>query len=155
MEPSNYNKFLKFKNAGFKANLETGEIFRDGKKIGHLKNGYETITFKDNENKLYSMPSHRFIMLSYVGNVEIPEIDHINGIRTDNRIENLRICDRKTNSQNRTNASGFYFNKCVSKYEARIKVDERNLYLGIFETKELAREAYIIAKKDYHNISLK
>lgn len=51
---------------------------------------------------------HRYIMIIIQGNnlTNIDYIDHINGIRYDNRIENLRIGNASTNSQNRTKKKG-------------------------------------------------
>lgn len=46
---------------------------------------------------------HRLIALTYIPNPEnLPEVDHINRFSDDNRIENLRWVDRRTNFNNRT-----------------------------------------------------
>lgn len=77
-----------------------------------------------------------------INNGEIPlgyKIDHINGVRSDNRLSNLRLVTHQQNAQNQkrkiTNSSGVtgvYFNKERCKWIANICVDGRTKYLGIF-----------------------
>ena len=66
-------------------------------------------------------------------------VDHINGDRTDNRRCNLRLCTNKENvrnarvaSHNTTGYKGVSYNKRRKKYESRITVDGRQLFLGYF-----------------------
>lgn len=83
------------------------------------------------------------------------EIDHINGDRSDNRIENLREATSADNKRNtkvrRDNSSGY---KGVSRYKhkfrARIRVDGRLINLGDFDTAEDAYGAYVLAAHKYH-----
>ena len=43
--------------------------------------------------------NHRLVAQTYIPNPHnLPEVDHINGIRNDNRVSNLAWCDRSTNS---------------------------------------------------------
>ena len=66
-----------------------------------LARGYKMIGLhKDGKQKSY--PIHRLIMLHFVPNpCNLKCIDHINRIRTDNRIENLRWSSHRDNSINR------------------------------------------------------
>ncbi|MDW6181640.1 HNH endonuclease [Escherichia coli] len=63
----------------------------------------------------------------------------MNGVRSDNRLSNLRLVTHQQNAQNQkrkiTNSSGVtgvYFNKERCKWIANICVDGRTKYLGIF-----------------------
>jgi hypothetical protein len=80
------------------------------------------------------------------------ELDHINGIRNDNRIENLRSVTRSQNQWNRLTAKGYYWDKSKNKYKAHIKFNDKRKFLGLFETEEEARNAYLAAKQIYHVI---
>lgn len=85
---------------------------------------------------------HRFIMDAKQGE----EIDHINGDKLDNRKENLRFCTHRQNAVNQriysTNTSGFRGVYAVGKkWAAQIYRYNKAIYLGSFETKELAAKA--------------
>jgi hypothetical protein len=80
------------------------------------------------------------------------EIDHANGDRTDNRLENLRLCSRVENTWNmktpKTNKSGFKgvsFFKPRKKWRATIKIDGKAKTLGYFNDPALAHQAYVDA----------
>jgi hypothetical protein len=88
-------------------------------------------------------------------------IDHINGIRSDNRIENLRDVPTRTNlentrSQSRKNETGFMGvsrNKTsvrADSWVAAITVNRKTIHLGVYETPEQAHAAYIQAKRRLH-----
>jgi hypothetical protein len=80
------------------------------------------------------------------------EIDHINGIKTDNRIENLRLVTHQQNSFNRSrlNAKGYSWNKVAQKWQATITANGKNKYLGLFANEEDARKAYLNNVKNLH-----
>lgn len=56
--------------------------------------------YKDGNKKMYS--AHRLVLMTFnpIANMEQLEVDHINTIRTDNRLENLRWCTKKENHNN-------------------------------------------------------
>jgi hypothetical protein len=77
------------------------------------------------------------------------EIDHINGNRTDNRIANLRAASKSQNLQNqrryKNNTSGFKgvsFNGKHNKWVATIGHNRKCLWIGYYDTPELAHLAY-------------
>jgi len=67
------------------------------------------------------------------------EVDHINGLKYDNRKKNLRICTRNQNemnkglrSNNTSGCTGVVWNKRDNKWEARIGVNNKKIILGLF-----------------------
>lgn len=108
------------------------------------KDGYRQVSIK---GKMYM--EHRIIMMLCFGHIpENAEIDHINHIRNDNRLCNLRFVtmsenrrNQSVNSKSTTGVTGVYFSKTRKKYIAQISVDWETIYLGIFDTLEGAAEA--------------
>lgn len=97
--------------------------------------------------------AHRIAWI-YV-NGDIPpgmEIDHVNGIKHDNRIDNLRLATRTQNStfrrMHKNNKSGFKGVCAASgrgakkRWRARIVVNKVRIELGRFDSPEEAHEAY-------------
>lgn len=85
------------------------------------------------------------------------QIDHINGIRNDNRMCNLRIASASQNMQNTslrsdnsTGVKGVHFRADTGKYQSRINVDGKTLYLGCFDAIEDAKNARIEAEVKLH-----
>ncbi len=82
-------------------------------------------------------------------------VDHINQWN-DNRILNLRICNKKENAINRRPQSGRKFkgvyrnNKNGDRFRARILINGKNKTIGTFETEELAALAFDKAAKELH-----
>lgn len=102
---------------------------------------------------------HRLAWLYVYGQWPENEIDHINGNRKDNRIENLRDVPKALNLQNRiaanrsnqsTGVLGVTFRPQEKFYEAKISVGGRTNYLGIFKQLEDAQAAYLKAKAALH-----
>ena len=88
--------------------------------------------------------AHRLIWEFHFG--EVPEdfvVDHINGLKSDNRIENLRLLTISENNVNRFNTErGVYFNKERSKWHAQISVDGKTINLGYFDNRDDSLKAY-------------
>ena len=108
-----------------------------GKRAGTVNgSGYRQVKV---DGTIY--PEHRLIFMYHHGFV--PKlIDHINCVRDDNRIENLRPCDQRHNNYNtvgwskRSLPKGVTWSKKDKRYQAQLSIDGRNRYLGQF--KELA-----------------
>lgn len=102
--------------------------------------------------------AHRLAWLYMTGEWPKDQVDHINGIRTDNRWLNLREASSSMNNQNKrgpqsNNKSGYLgvsWSKHSKKWVAFIKSNGRQRSLGLFETPELAYEAYLCAKRSEH-----
>lgn len=83
----------------------------------------------------------------HYGSWPIKELDHKNGKRDDNRIENLQDVTRRQNQQNRKihrdgRLPGVYWNKSHRKWMARIRNQGKQNYLGLFDTEEEGFLAY-------------
>lgn len=86
----------------------------------------------------------------YVYGVWPNQIDHINGIKNDNRIANLRSCTDLENKQNKVKSQnnsksktlGVSWHKKAKKWQAHICIYKERKYLGIFSSIEEANEAY-------------
>ena len=104
----------------------------------------------------HSYKEHRVIWLWMTGEWPTGQIDHINGVRDDNRWANLRVVTNLQNAQNRTKVvskTGFLgvsFKKSTGRYEAHIRVNGKKKHLGYFDTAEQAHAIYLKAKSMYH-----
>lgn len=100
---------------------------------------------------------HRVIWLLIHGEWPTADVDHIDGNRSNNALANLRDVPRAMNSQNVRRArvnnleSGLLgATKRGRKWQASIGVDGMRKYLGVFETPQLAHQAYVNAKRALH-----
>ena len=116
-------------------------------------NGYRQVSIK---GKHYH--EHRIIMMLCFGHIpENAEIDHINHVRDDNRLANLRFVTRSENrknqsvsSKNTSGVTGVYFSKSRNKFRAQIKVNRKIMHLGMFETLEEAAAARVEANLKFN-----
>jgi hypothetical protein len=144
---------------------ETGALIwkkcRDSSKIGTQSKSLDVSVYVQVNIAGTVLKGHRLAWYLHYGAWPVGPIDHINGVRDDNRIENLREVDHKTNCQNvrlgsmRNKSTGFlgvYKNKnCKLKpYRAKIVSDGRQIHLGGYATPEEAHAAYVAAKRNLH-----
>lgn len=85
------------------------------------------------------------------------EIDHIDGNGLNNRRSNLRYCNRSENCRNRRtskNTSAIYkgvsFHRASNKYRAKIGINNKHIWLGVFENPIDAAKAYDNAAIELH-----
>lgn len=85
------------------------------------------------------------------------EVDHIDGDGLNNQLSNLRLATRQENSRNmrkpESNTSGVkgvVWHKKGKKWQAQIKTNGKNIYLGLFTSKEDAYKAYCEACVKHH-----
>jgi hypothetical protein len=90
---------------------------------------------------------HRLVWLLFKGTLPELDIDHVNGDRLDNRIENLREVTRKENLWNRKDVKGYSYCAKRKKYQARIRNNYAVTILGSFNTAQEAHDAYMTAKQ--------
>lgn len=101
---------------------------------------------------------HRICWLLAYGEWPEAEIDHINGVKDDNRLSNLRSVSRAQNLQNITEASsrsksglrGVYLDPRRGRWRAEIRAHGVVRYLGSFDSKIDASAAYMRAKSELH-----
>jgi hypothetical protein len=107
-------------------------------------NGYWRVQIK---GKSYQLGR---VIWAWHGNELNPkiEIDHINGDKLDNRIENLRATTRQQNEWNKDHL-GVRFE--AGKWRARYKHQNKYRHIGMFDTKEEAIAAYISTIKPIRN----
>ena len=124
-------------------NVCNGSISADGTNL------YKKIQIN---SKKYSI--HRIVASAFLGldiqNKDL-QIDHIDRNKLNNNKNNLRIVSHQQNQFNR-GAKGYNWDKHSSKYRAQIRLDNKNIYLGLYDTEEDARNAYLEAKEKYHII---
>ena len=136
----------------FDYELETGKLvwrncardYMNGREAGVINNrGYRYIRI-DGVMRL----AHRLVWLREFG-TEPVNIDHVNRVKTDNRLCNLREATRQQNNANRPMAKkksglphGVQRVSYSKTYRASIKVNHKSIHLGSFATPDEAREAY-------------
>jgi hypothetical protein len=143
-------------------NPETGEFvwrMSNGKRAvagqpagGISRNGYVRISI---DTRHYA---HRLAWFYVHGVWPKGQIDHINGIRDDNRIENLREATASQNGQNRRAARadshsgkiGVRLSPTSGRWGAEIVKDGEKCSLGYFDTPDAAHDAYLAAKRELH-----
>lgn len=136
---------------------KNGEVYglkADGEMrlIENVDNEYGYNVIKCGGKKIYR---HRIISYTYLGldlkNTK-QQVDHIDGNKLNNSIDNLRVVNHQQNHFNRTTAKGYCWNKRNNKWKSYINLNGKTIYLGYYDTESKARTAYITAKLIYHKI---
>ena len=109
-------------------------------------NGYLRIELcKKGQKKKFLI--HRLIAIHFIPNPNNKlEIDHRDGDKLNNSIENLRWVSHLENNLNRKNYGkykrGVSFNKSANKFETKIRKNGKRIYLGLYDTEEEAHQSY-------------
>jgi hypothetical protein len=115
--------------------------------------GYLTVQIKGRKFRV-----HRIIYYLHYGIwPEDFQVDHIDGDKTNNKPENLRLVTHKQNHRSYKKPTkgasskyrGVYWEKSRNKYLARIRLDSKNIHLGSFTCEKEAALAYNIAAEKY------
>ena len=102
---------------------------------------------------------HRALWALTYGDWPSGEVDHVNGNRLDNRVENLREVSRSANQRNQrlhknntSGRTGISWYKPYAKWRAVINIGGRNKHLGYFDCVEAASAAWekARAQNGYH-----
>lgn len=140
---------------------ETGLFsWRSGKRTGRgnlsvgckRPSGYVVITVFGS-----SFRAHRLAWFYVTGAWPIADIDHINGVRDDNKFSNLREASRAQNLQNtgkrphnKCGLKGVCWYPRHNRWVAYIRAQGKSKNLGYFDSPEAAHAAYCFAAKKYH-----
>lgn len=142
-------------------NSDTGEVLRKtdnkrGWRIGDVAGNVNHAGYRQIQVLGARYAAHRLVWYYFKGEWPSNDIDHINGDRDDNRLENLRDVTGQANRQNLRNPvsgnkSGFLgVSKNGKKWRAHIKTAGKTTYLGTFDSAELAHAEYVAAKRIHH-----
>jgi hypothetical protein len=101
---------------------------------------------------------HRLIWLYIHGAWPSENIDHINGIRSDNRLVNIRDVSQRVNCENKRHTlknsksglMGAVWRPRSGKWVAHITVNRRQIYLGQFDSAVAAHQEYLSKKIAWH-----
>lgn len=119
---------------------------------GKNKNGY-TVVQLYHQHKTFYIFGHRLGWYLHYGHLPINSIDHIDGNKSNNQIDNLRDVTNQENHWNRTTAKGYCWNKSANKFKAAIQINGKVKHLGYYTTEQEARNAYLKGKETYHVIN--
>lgn len=131
-------------------------------KIKLNNDGYQHVDLSK-ENKVTTWKVSSLVaqaFLNHTPNGHIKVVDHVNGIKDDDRLSNLRIVTQRQNTSNSFRSDraghtskyvGVCFNKETSKWKASITFKSKKHHLGYYENEIDASRAYQIALTEIKN----
>ena len=148
----NYEGIYKVSNLGNVKSLKWNKeiIMKQG-----ISSRYLAVNLrKENISKIYRV--HVLVAMTFLnykpnGKQDFV-IDHKNGVRTDNRLENLQIVTQRENTQNYHKSIkgqiGADWHEQTKKWRSRIYINKNIVHLGLFEEEKDALKAYEIANQE-------
>lgn len=155
----NYEGMYQVSNLGNVKSLPR-EILKHGKypficKERMLKNrvnmrGYNQFILSNNR-KLKTICTHQLVAMAFLNHkpdgTQKLVIDHINDIKTDNRVENLQVVTSRENSYKTqgkysSQYKGVHWHKNIGKWSASIWINKKRIHLGYYINEEDANLAY-------------
>ena len=129
-----------------------------GKALSYVNDsGYMEVCITINKIQRYYF-LHRLAWLYIYGEFPNGPLDHINRIKSDNRITNLRVADATKNghnvksySTNKSGVKGVSWSKAAKKWRAVLVFNKKYMHLGVFDTIDDAEAAYIAASLSFAN----
>ncbi len=109
------------------------------------RGGYYTVFLREN-NKTSAKMIHQIIAIAFLNhkpNRFITVVDHIDNNKLNNNVENLQLITARENStKDRKSEFTGVQKKINGKFQAKIKLNGKNIHLGMFKTSKEAGEAY-------------
>lgn len=115
--------------------------------------GYRRVRWDRGSAGRLTLLAHRMVWMMHHG--DIPDgmlVDHIDRDKLNNDIANLRLTTKSGNSQN-AKFRGCFQESRSGKWRAEIKLDGKAHWLGLHETEQAARQAYLEAKRRLHPVA--
>jgi hypothetical protein len=129
-----------------------GSIFslsKEGWMLQHTsKRGYKSVVTTNDDGISATRWVHRLIASAFL-DLQSHPVDHINRIKGDNRICNLRVATPSMNVRNRL-CAGTRLRR--GKWEALVREGSKNYCLGTFPTQEDAHQAYLAKKLELGHV---
>ena len=145
-------KLFDYRDGKLIRKIKTSNCVNVGDVAGHVRaDGYSSV-FLNGKHEY----THRIVFLMMNG--YLPKyIDHINGNPSDNRIENLReatfaqnVWNTKNRRSNTSGQKGISLCKQTGRWACKFWVNGKVLWLGRFDSFELAKSAMDEARKIHH-----
>lgn len=140
-------------NGLFKWKIKPSRAVNAGDEAGWVCriHGYRKIRLKGRD-----WHANKIAILLTTGKWPSSEVDHINGIRSDDRLVNLRVASHseniqnsKTRSDNVSGLKGANLDKRSGRYKATITVNGKRIHLGTFGSAMAAHMAYCEAAQQH------
>ena len=165
-----YEDYYQVSNLGNVKSLDRTVLTKTGIKQFHKgrifkgidNKGYKQVTLsKDGKQRIYNIS--QLVAMAYLNHT--PDggtlvVDHINGVKTDNRVKNLRIvthrenistCYRANEGSFTSDFVGVYYHKQRDIWRAQIQLKNKITYLGSFENEKDASDVYQKALDEINN----
>lgn len=129
-----------------------GNIFstRSGKNLKPSvnTNGYYIVGLCNKGQKTHKV--HQIVACSFLGHIPCgmyKVVDHIDGHRLNNDVNNLRIVSNRENTSSYKNKTSRYvgvsYHKRSKKYQSSIYLNGKSMFIGRFDSEEEAYKAYL------------
>lgn len=147
-----YENFYEVTSTGLVRNKKTGQFLKQSLST----KGYTQVSLYVNQ-RVITKAIHRLMMISFnpIENQKNYQVNHINGIRTDVRLENLEWVSNRENASHSvvrhkkrtSNYPGVCFSSKHGRYMAQVYHNKKNVYLGLFIDEHEAYQAVC----DFHD----
>lgn len=144
------NETFTYRDGNLYWNHDRSYKIKKGMRAGHILNTGRMMIYLNGKQYM----AHRLI---YIYHYDLFDgiIDHINRDHTDNRIENLRICNQSQNQANsfrKTNRAGYrgVVKWSYGRYKAKIRHKGIIYDLGVYDTAEEASKVYLDKQREIY-----